>query len=457
MNTLLKISLSLIFLFSCSPKKNAVLKPVFTADEILDPVKCTRDTNQTYALYLPQNYTSEKKWPVIYFFDAHARGRLPIQNYRDWANHYGYIIAGSNYSKNGLPVEAINAHVNMFRDDVFQKLSIDNQRVYTAGFSGGAKVAGAVAILDGGISGVIACGAGFPEIGQPITHRFHFIGFAGDEDFNLLSMKFLDGNLDRMGYRHDLISFHGKHEWPSKEIMQYAFLWLQINEMKDKLIPINNALLKEIVDAEQIKITQLEKQRDFLGAFIGYRRLASYLDGLTDNSKFKQKAEELANSRLVRAATNHSFVIEKQETEIQQTYVPAFTNRDIGWWTKEISQLNRAANDTTDYEKSLMNKRLLNFLSLLAYSNSTGALNDSPVPSAEKFLKIYTMVDPTNSEHRYLTACLWMKKNKPSQALAAFREAADLGFNDRERAQDDPLLSSLRDKKEFMDILAQMK
>ncbi|MCX6953802.1 MAG: hypothetical protein NTV51_16760, partial [Verrucomicrobia bacterium] len=41
---------------------------------ILGTVSCARDPAQTYALYVPSNYTPDKKWPVIFCFDPGARG-----------------------------------------------------------------------------------------------------------------------------------------------------------------------------------------------------------------------------------------------------------------------------------------------------------------------------------------------------------------------------------------------
>src|SRR3569623_1264840 len=46
--------------------------------KILDSLACKNAGDQTYALYLPSSYSSNKSYPCIYFFDAHGRGMLPV-------------------------------------------------------------------------------------------------------------------------------------------------------------------------------------------------------------------------------------------------------------------------------------------------------------------------------------------------------------------------------------------
>jgi poly(3-hydroxybutyrate) depolymerase len=55
-----------------------------------------------------------------------------------------------------------NIWSNLF-EDVQQRLTFDRHRIYVCGFSGGAKVAGYIALRHPEIKSVIANGAGLPE------------------------------------------------------------------------------------------------------------------------------------------------------------------------------------------------------------------------------------------------------------------------------------------------------
>src|ERR1017187_4246613 len=72
----------------------------FEAGKIIDPVICKSDSTQSYALYIPAK-ANKSALPIIYFFDAHGDGALPLKKYKSLADAYGFILIGSNSSKNG--------------------------------------------------------------------------------------------------------------------------------------------------------------------------------------------------------------------------------------------------------------------------------------------------------------------------------------------------------------------
>ena len=98
----------------------------------------------SYALYLPTAYAPAKVWPIVYFFDPGGRGRRPVELYKDVAEKYGFVIAGSNNSRNFSPDQSKS--VNAIWLDTHLRLALDEHRIYTSGFSGGARVAGAMAL-----------------------------------------------------------------------------------------------------------------------------------------------------------------------------------------------------------------------------------------------------------------------------------------------------------------------
>jgi len=55
--------------------------------QIVDSVECALDHTQHYVLYLPTNYTPSRQWSVILAFDGGARGRVPVERYRQAADN----------------------------------------------------------------------------------------------------------------------------------------------------------------------------------------------------------------------------------------------------------------------------------------------------------------------------------------------------------------------------------
>jgi pimeloyl-ACP methyl ester carboxylesterase len=108
--------------------------------------------------------------------------------------------------------------------DVVKRFSINPKRIYTAGLSGGARIAMKVALDSNEIAGVIASSAGFPPGHRRSDLRFVLFGTAGTEDFNYLEMRQLDQELSSP---HRVVIFEGGHAWLPSSLAVQAVEWLE--------------------------------------------------------------------------------------------------------------------------------------------------------------------------------------------------------------------------------------
>ncbi len=102
---------------------------------IISHLACLDDPTQSYAIYLPSQYSPDKRWPILYAFDPFARGTTAVEVYQKAAEKYGYIVIGSNNSKNG-PTSPQLAAAQAVWADTHRRFAIDKSRVYTTGLSG---------------------------------------------------------------------------------------------------------------------------------------------------------------------------------------------------------------------------------------------------------------------------------------------------------------------------------
>ena len=121
------------------------------------------DSNQRYQLYLPSDYDTLKSFPLLLFFDAHARGNLPLKKYKSLADKFHFVFAGSNSIQNGMSPPEAQQRANELLKDLIERVNINPQLIFVSGFSGGAKVACTFAFTNSAIRGVIACAAPFTE------------------------------------------------------------------------------------------------------------------------------------------------------------------------------------------------------------------------------------------------------------------------------------------------------
>jgi len=113
---LIKPVIFLIFSIACASKKdgektndtaieNKITAGVEAADtfetgKVIATILCKENPAQSYALYIPAG-NKHDTLPVIYFFDPHGDGSFPVTRYKALADQYGFILIGSNNSKNG--------------------------------------------------------------------------------------------------------------------------------------------------------------------------------------------------------------------------------------------------------------------------------------------------------------------------------------------------------------------
>ena len=195
---------------------------------IVDDVKCAADPTQSYALYVPAAYTPERAWPVLIGFHPGARGRAIVEKYQAAAAQYGYVVAGSNNSRNG-PWAVSAAAVRAMVPDLGTRFSLDPKRVYLTGLSGGARVATEVALAGNSIAGVVASSAGYPDAQPRKSVPFAVFSTAGTEDFNYIEMRTLDNALTSP---HRLAVFEGGHALPPDDVALEAIEWLEIQALK---------------------------------------------------------------------------------------------------------------------------------------------------------------------------------------------------------------------------------
>jgi dienelactone hydrolase len=276
---------------------------------VIPRVVCIDHPEQSYALYLPSNYSPEGKWPILYIFDPAARGSMPVILAKDAAEKFGYIVMGSNNSRNGQPKLDLDA-ANAIWNDSHRRFTIDDRRVYFAGFSGGARLATALALgCHDCAAGVISSGAGFP-LNQPPSAQAHFSYFAtiGMSDFNYPEAVILAQQLDQLDLPHRLRRFDGTHEWAPAEVWPEALAWMNLLAMRQDRLARDPEFISQQFEAETQRAQELEKRGDIYAAWREYRGVASDFAGLRDVASITKHAEELNHSPSFHNA-------EKQEME----------------------------------------------------------------------------------------------------------------------------------------------
>jgi pimeloyl-ACP methyl ester carboxylesterase len=399
--------------------------------QLTDSVRCSTDPTQSYALYIPAK-GNKAAMPVAYCFDPHGSGILPVRKYKALADAYGFILVGSNNSKNGNDWATTETIWQNLAADTRSRLKIDNRRVYTIGFSGGAKVASYIAIQHPGIAGVIAGGAGLPDGVSAGDFPFSFTAIAGQGDMNLTDLVAVTDALDKTRTRHRLILFDGKHEWGPVNTMGLAFAGLQFDAMRAGLIPKDNLAISTYAAGSKKRLRAYQLTSQLIKAGQECNLSVAALDGLSRQvGWFRQQAAVLAKNPeyLNQRQGQQDLLTTEQNTKAE--YMQHFQQGDDAYWTSTIHDLQTKSVGHTAMEQ--MYQRLLAYLSLAFYSISNQLIAGNDNVQARRFVEMYKLADPTNSEAWYFSALLNAREGKGQEAEADLLKADSHGFRDKSR------------------------
>lgn len=216
--------------------------------EVNASVKIKGAAGESYALFIPRSLVVDSVHPILIFLDPHGNGDFPLNKYSQLAEKYGFILMGSNNSKNGLSFQQTVNYVQNLVTEAQQKFN--PAQVYLCGFSGGAKVALMAATRIPDIKTVIYCGAVTPI--EPTINMVLF-GFAGTEDMNYTDVVAFHRELKGDGLKKYLIEWDGPHEFPRPEVIEEAFQFLVSGEVENYNAKSVTISAKEVQQEQRIK------------------------------------------------------------------------------------------------------------------------------------------------------------------------------------------------------------
>ncbi|MES1167476.1 MAG: hypothetical protein ABUL68_05675 [Pseudomonadota bacterium] len=420
---------------------------------ILERVVCRADASQSYALYVPAGYTAEKKWPVIFCFDPGGRGLVPVELLRGAAEKYGCIAAGSLTSRNG-PYAASVAAARAMIADVSSRLRVDPGRVYTAGLSGGARVATLLAML-GLAKGVIACSAGFPISADGIPSRVEFSYFAtaGTEDFNQSELRRLDRDLEDRKAVHRLVIHGGGHEWAPAALMSEAVAWMGLQAMRSGACPRDDAMIREEWQARVAALPTAPGPERWLAL----RALTTDFAGLADTGALADEAKKLGASREVKQWVKADRASLEREQSQQEELNELAAEGSPPSILKFAAQLRQKAEAEADSAERQMARRLIAGFAMNTREGTRALFEQEEYAKAAGLLEMTAALRPGRSTTYYDLARAWAFDGDRKRATEALKQAVEAGFRDAEHAQSDPAFKKLGGDPAFRELIARMK
>ena len=427
---------------------------------VVERVVTLKDPAQTYALYLPSNYTGARRWPVLYCFDPLARGAVPVKLFSEAAERFGWVVVGSNNSRNGPLKPSLDATRLMF-EDAQARLSIDGARVYATGFSGGARHAVLIDFLcKHCLAGVIAAGAGYPPNFKPEAPlTFAFFGVAGADDFNFAEMKLLEAELSRLKATQRFESFEGGHAWPTPELAAAAVEWMELQAVREGLRQKDEAFTNAVWERRLAEARRLEESSKLYAARRAYESLAADFRGLRDTAEAGARAAALGASKEVRAALrDEAEQLGRQQRLVAELFELAEKRRGefevrtqaAADFRRIVEGLRVKAQADVDSGERRVARRTLSQITARYYETAANLRRERARPSeVVAALEVASEVSPRSPQLFYELAVAYAANSDKKKSLAALRKAFDLGFKDTATLEREPALEPLRGEAEY--------
>ncbi len=432
------------------------------AGELVEGVACLSDPTQTYTLYLPSAYSSNRTWPALFVFDPRGRSVQAAERFRAAAERWGWLILSSNDTRSDGPWEPNLKAIQAMWPEVHERFAVNPDRIYAAGMSGGGNVAFVLG-KTANLAGVIASGTRLvPE--QLDGTRFAVFAAAGDRDFNYQEMRRVDEYAAGLGNPHRFESFEGLHEWLPSELASQAVAWMEIEAMKADPPTRDEKVIRERFRQDLESARALESAGDLLAAERRYRMIARTYAEIHDTSPAVEAADRLSGSRDFKRALKDERRWLGWESSMRQRFAQAYAwlqQGDLSPTPAEfkiaigLSSISKHA--STAGIEGLTAQRLLSTLyAETSYYIGPPLLQAGRWREAAAVLTVATEVAdgwwPATTSW-YNLACAHARSGNRRDALDALERAVQDGFGNLDHLQSDPDLASLHDDERFQSIV----
>jgi hypothetical protein len=430
---------------------------------VLDSLPVNDSIARQIMLYLPTNFDSSKKWPVLFLCDTEGEPEKKMRYLQATVEKNGYIIATTKALKDSLSltnkVLGISSALNALREF----LPLDANRIYTLGYDSGGQLATIVPSMVRGVTGVLSVASGvLLDLIDP-KEPFDFVGIMGRADYQYLYLLEKEALLDQRKIPNYMLYHEGGHQWPDLAYLDMGMQMLTLMGMKKGVVSKDDAVIQAGYTAYKNLILELE-QMGQLGLVYHYSEQGEDLfKGLTDGDWFKEQQKNVRKSKVFKEQKREWESVRLKELVLVGDYmfyleedVLSFNLDNLGWWNHQMDKITKYKN-SAEGEEQLLGQRLDGFLNALADEFiELSAQEPDPDYDGLIFLNMLkTITDPENYEHYLNVISLTAKYGDFGTSNYYLEALLKKGFTDAEQLYTLPHTGLLKISPEYNALIAQ--
>ena len=417
---------------------------------------------ETYALYLPTNFDETKEWPVIVVCDMKGRAEKAISMFINAAEEHGYVLAGSNTINDSLSISSNVLVSSRMLKRMSELIQVDKDRLYTAGFSAGARFASLVPSFIKDFKGVISFGAALPNA-ELLTGKnsYHFVGVVGNEDFSYTDMRRARETLNRLKFPNQLWVYNGGLQWPGPDLIEKSLISIDLHNMAKGSLSKNQGFIQSNYQRELAYIKALLDENKLLETYDYIDEIVGVYQRLTPVDSLLSMRKELRKNKEYRIQRREENAARFKESLIRDEYqynlledISTLNYNNLGWWNYQVDELNKYAEKPSKAEQR-MGLRVLTYLNALIEDNIDIESAEDPVnDEAVSFLwMLKTITEPDNFEYYLKIISDSAKYEDFGTCLFYLEELLKRGYKDREALYSLEHTALLRITPEFNELI----
>jgi hypothetical protein len=349
---------------------------------------------------------------------------------------------------------------------VKERYAIDPRRVYTAGLSGGARVASSIALAcKNCIAGVIANGAGLPNgTTTPGPEVADWFLVAGTTDFNYPELLHLKEALDARNAASRFVVYDGEHNWMPKDFAERGLAWLQLRAMVKGIAPVDKEFIGRQFESRLAEAASAQKAGDILAAVRDYREIAQDFTTFRDVKEQEALAKSLAASEEFRkAAKNEKATLDLQDEVTRKIgNVVAGIAQGADARTGFMAELQSAANEINREQhgasdparKQAIERGLASAFSFAVESGQQAMLKKDFLAAKDMF-QAGEVILPESAWASYLVATAAAQLGEKKQAIQQLKKALEKGMTNP-KSLEDAAFDRIRNDEAFKELSAKL-
>jgi len=441
-----------LFAQDLSLRKGAVVDSLPIGDSIAE----------SFAMYLPRNYSADKDWPIVFIFDDEGRGINVARLFSTSAEDQGYLlVASNNISKKDSLLANLEIGSRLV-ESVLLNFPIDENRMYTAGLNEGALVASALPVVFAKIKGVLVVEDVWlnKDLLVDNNKKRSIVGFAShkSDSYNNLNESF---NLYKIiDYNPLIYNYDDENNWPSVKLISHGLgsftlkAMLDGNQTKDVEL-INRLFASELETAESWRrqlsfyktFELLELMRDKYKYFDKKSEIRDLQKEIRRESLYKEQRSQYNSAKITEQNLRYQYPILLED----DLYTSNFEN--IGWWVQQFKEIDSLKKSKIVAELEVGN-RLENYLQTYTKKRFEELkATNAGIDSLILISILRTVFDKENPEGYFSIISLSSQDGDYYTALLYLEDLLKTGYNNLEQLYDIPGTLDLKLSPEFNELI----